>query len=153
VLLEIGRIVKPHGIRGEVVVEMVTNRAEERLAPGSVLAGDAGELRVLRARPHQRRWIVELDGVADRNAAEALRGSVLRAEELHEDGTLWAHELVGVPVVDREGRSLGVVEALEANPASDLLVLAGERLVPLAFVVSHRAGEPIVIDPPEGLLD
>jgi 16S rRNA processing protein RimM len=153
VLLEIGTIVKPHGIRGEVVVELVSNRPEERLAPGSVLSGDAGELRVRRARPHQRRWIVELEGVDDRTAAEALRGTVLRAEALREDGTLWAHELVGVPVVDREGRSLGVVQALEANPASDLLVLAGDRLVPLTFVVSYQAGGSIVVDPPEGLLD
>ena len=56
--LEVGRIVKAHGIRGEVIVDLVSNRPEERLAPGSVLGSDRGDLEVLTSTPHQGRWIV-----------------------------------------------------------------------------------------------
>ncbi len=152
-MLEVGRVVKPHGIRGEVIVDLVSNRPEVRLAPGSVLSSDRGDLEVLSASPHQGRWIVAFAGIPDRNAAEMYRGVVLSAEPLEDDGdTLWVHELVGAEVVDLAGRSYGAVEAVEANPASDLLVLSGERLVPLVFVVIKGPGR-VVIDPPPGLLD
>lgn len=151
-MLEVGRIVKPHGIRGDVIVDLVTNRPEQRLAAGTVLDSDRGGLEVVSARPHQGRWIVVFAGCDDRNGAEALRGVVLRAEPLEEEGALWVHELVGAEVVDQAGNSYGRVEAVEANPASDLLVLADERLVPLTFVVEQGPGR-VVIDPPAGLLD
>ena len=152
-MLEVGRIVKAHGIRGEVIVDLVSNRPEERLAHGSVLASDRGDLEVLTATPHQGRWIVAFRGVEDRSAAETYRGVVLSAEPLaDDDDTLWVHELIGSEVVDRSGRSYGQVEAVEANPASDLLVLAGDKLVPLVFVVSKTPGR-VVVDPPAGLLD
>ena len=153
-LLEVGRVVKPHGIRGEVVVDLVSNRPEQRLAPGTVLSSDAGELEVVVARPHQGRWIVRFVGIVDRNGAESVRGAVLSAPPLDEkdQGTLWVHELIGAEVVDVDGRSWGAVEAVDANPASDLLVLPGGRLVPLTFVVEAGDGR-VVIDPPAGLLD
>ena len=150
-LLEVGRIVRPHGIRGEVIVDLVTNRPE-RLAAGSVLSSDGGDLEVLRASPHQHRWIVAFDGIEDRNRAEELRGTVLRAEALEgEDDTLWVHELVGALVYDVNGLLYGRVREVEANPASDLLVLP-QGLVPLTFVVERERGR-IVIDPPEGLIE
>ena len=152
-LLEVGRVVKPHGIRGEVVVDLISNRPEQRLAEGSVLESDRGALEVLASRPHQGRWIVAFAGVADRNGAEALRGAVLSAEALDDDGALWVHELVGAQVVDTGGRPLGAVEAVEANPASDLLVLPGGHLVPLVFVVERRVDGTVVVDPPPGLFD
>ena len=163
-LLEIGEVVKPHGLRGEVVVRLITNHPEARFAPGAVLDSDGGDLEVLAGRPHQGRWLVLFAGVADRNAAERLRGRVLRAAPLEgdeADGALWVHELVGAEVVDTAGHPCGVVKAVESNPASDLLVLEGERLVPLTFVVSHEPGlrgpnavaGRVVIDPPPGLLD
>ena len=68
------------------------------------------------------------------------------------DDELWVHELVGAEVRDLAGTSFGPVLSVEANPASDLLVLAGEVLVPLRFVVSQEPGL-LVIDPPDGLLD
>ena len=152
-MLEVGRIVKAHGIRGEVIVDLVSNRPERRLAPGSVLSSERGDLEVRAASPHQGRWIVAFAGIPDRNAAETYRGVVLSAEALEdEDDALWVHELVGSEVVDLAGRSYGPVEAVEANPASDLLVLSGERLVPLVFVVVKAPGR-VVIDPPPGLLD
>ena len=152
-MLEIGRIVKAHGIRGEVIVDLVTNRPDLRLAPGSVLSSDRGELEVLTSTPHQNRWIVAFRGVEDRNTAETYRDTVLRAEPVEgDDDTLWVHELIGSEVFDLEGRSYGPVEAVEANPASDLLVLSGDRLVPLVFVKTRLPGR-VVIDPPAGLLD
>lgn len=144
-------MVKPHGLRGEVIVELVTNRFE-RLDPGSVLGGPAGPLEVVRSSPHQGRFIVAFAGVADREAADALRDAVLSAEALDDPDALWVHELVGAEVEDVAGASLGRVVAVEANPASDLLVLDGGGLVPLRFVVSAGAGR-VVVDPPAGLLE
>ncbi|HUP68286.1 MAG TPA: ribosome maturation factor RimM [Acidimicrobiales bacterium] len=151
-VLEVGRVAKPHGLAGEVIVALVTNRPE-RLAPGSVLTTPAGELTVKSSSPHQGRWIVRFAGVSGREAAEALRGTVLSAPALDDPEELWVHELVGCEVVDVGGRPYGPVIEVEANPASDLLVLEGGGLVPLRFVVSHEAeARRIVIDPPEGLL-
>jgi 16S rRNA processing protein RimM len=150
-LLEVGRIIKPHGIRGEVIVDLLSNRPE-RLDPGSVLASDVGDLEVVRSTPHQNRWIVAFAGVADRNRAEELRGTVLRAEAIEgEEDVLWVHELVGALVYDVNGLLYGRVREVEANPASDLLVLP-QGLVPLTFVVEHE-GNRVVIDPPEGLIE
>ena len=151
-LLEVGRIARPHGVRGDVIVELVTNRPEIRLAPGSQLETDGGVLEVRSATPHQHRWIVSFAGVDDREGAERLRGMVLRAEELEEAGTLWVHELVGSRVVTTDGRAVGTVDAVQPSPASDLLVLNDERLVPMNFVVETSPGQ-VVIDPPEGLLE
>ena len=150
-LLEVGRVIKPHGLRGEVIVELITNRTE-RVAPDTVLSSSGGDLRIVASRPHQGRWIVSFDGVPDRTAAEGLRGTILQAEPLDDADEFWVHELVGAEVVDTTGRWLGSVTAVEANPASDLLVLDGGGLVPLHFVVSREPGR-VVVDPPEGLLD
>ena len=90
--LEVGRVVKPHGLRGEVVVDTVSNRSE-RLEPGSLLFDGARPLCVLAARPHGGRWLVAFDGVADRDAAEALRGAVLTGDRpgALPEGEVWVH--------------------------------------------------------------
>ena len=109
-MLEVGRIVKAHGIRGEVIVDLVSNRPDLRLAPGSVLASNRGTLEVLTATPHQGRWIVAFRGIEDRNAAETYRDVVLSAEPVEGDeDTLWVHELIGAEVFDLAGRSYGLV--------------------------------------------
>jgi 16S rRNA processing protein RimM len=155
-LLEIGKIVRAHGLKGHVVVELWTNRSE-RVAPGSLLTGTGRELRVTHSSPTspaggRERWVVSFDGIADREAAEALRGDVLRAVPLDEPGSLWVHELLGREVFNADAESLGRVEAVEANPASDLLVLGDGRLIPLRFVVD--AGERgLTVELPDGLLD
>ena len=162
--LEVGRIVKAHGIRGEVVVEAVSNRPE-RFASGAVLHAEDRRFVVRRASPQggpdpagrvsRARWIVSFEGVDDRNEAERLRGTVLCGDPLdYEDDAdeLWVHELVGSELFDPSGRALGRVTAVEANPASDLLVLEDGHLVPMVFVVEAAAGR-VVVDPPAGLLD
>jgi 16S rRNA processing protein RimM len=174
--LEVGRIVRAHGIRGEVLVEAVSNRPE-RFAAGSELTAAPGvqgdpegqaarRFVVRRAGPHggperagrvsRTRWIVAFEGVEDRNQAETLRGTVLFGERLAggdpDDDELWVHELVGAEVTDLSGTVLGRVAAVEANPASDLLVLEAGALVPMVFVVESAPGR-VVIDPPAGLFE
>jgi len=149
---EVGRIGRAHGLRGELSVALTSDRAE-RLAPGSVLGTDDRELVVQSARPHQQRWLVCFEGVNDRTTAEQLRGATLYADALPSaTDELWVHELIGATVQDGDGTVLGVVEAIEANPASDLLVLDGERLVPLTFVVAHGPGT-VTVDLPAGMWD
>jgi 16S rRNA processing protein RimM len=151
-LLEVGRITKPHGLRGEVIIHLVTDRVE-RVAPGSVLSSPKGAMRVEASRPHHRDWIVTLAGYDDRNGAEALRGLVLSAPPFDgEDDELWVHELIGCVVATPDGIEHGRVTAVEANPASDLLVLDDGRLVPLNFLIRHAPGW-LLVDVPAGLLD
>ena len=150
-LLEVGRVAKAHGLRGEVIVALSTDRTE-RLDPGTVLFSDDGELTVVTAQPHQRRWIVQFAGVESREAAEALHGLVLRAEPLDDPDALFVHELIGSEVVDETGTVLGTVESVEQNPASNLLVLEGGALIPVRFITDHAPGR-LVVDPPAGLLD
>ena len=150
-MLEVGRIVKPHGIRGEVIVELVTDRTG-RVAPGSVLSSPAGPLEVVWSSSHQGRFIVAFAGVGSRDQAEGLRGTVLSAEPLDDGDALWVHQLIGSMVEGVDGRSHGRVVAVEANPASDLLVLEGGGLVPLRFVVDRSPGR-LVVELPAGLLD
>jgi 16S rRNA processing protein RimM len=154
-LLEIGRVVRPHGLRGQVVVELWTNRGE-RLAEGSRLLGPAGELAVVRTSPSapsggHHRCIVAFEQIGTREAAEALRGAVLRAEAIRDDDALWVHDLVGSQVYTAGGEMIGRVEYVEANPASDLLVLEDGRLIPLTFVTGTAEGR-VTVDPPAGLL-
>jgi 16S rRNA processing protein RimM len=151
-LLEIGRVTRAHGLRGEVVVDLVTDRLE-RLSPGSVLDAGGRALTVTASRAHQRNHIVSFEGVSDRDAAEALQGVTLRAPAIHDPDELWVHRLIGAPVITADGAGVGVIDAVEANPASDMLVLDNGALVPVAFVVEQRDDTTVVIDPPDGLFE
>lgn len=149
-------MVRPHGLSGRAVVELWTNRPE-RLAAGSVLDGPDGPLEVDQATRvpgsgTRERWLVSFRGVGDHDAAEGLRGAVLRAEALADPSAMWVHDLVGARVSDASGRFLGTVESVEANPASDLLVLEEGGLIPLAFVTAQPDGS-LLADVPPGLLD
>ena len=99
-LLDVGRVVKPHGLDGELVVEL-WSELTARLDPNTVLDSPVGPLRVTRSCPFGERYLVRFEGVNDRNAAESLRGTVLRAAPAERPGVLWVHELVGAEVVDR----------------------------------------------------
>jgi 16S rRNA processing protein RimM len=155
-LLEIGRVVKPHGLAGEVLVVFVSNRPE-RLQPGSRLSivptgsgGVPAQLTVAYVRPHRACHLVCFEGVTDLDAAERLRGARLAAEPLEDPEALFVHDLIGADVVDADGVGHGKVTAVEANPASDLLVVDGLHLVPVRFVVEASPGR-IVVDVPEGI--
>lgn len=156
-LLEIGRIARPHGLSGEVLVDLVTN-VPERMAAGSELvardaAGREVTVKVVASRAHQRRLLVSLEHVLDREEAERLKGATLFAEALEStEETLFVHELIGCELVESSGRSRGKVVSVQANPASDLLVGEEGWLVPLRFVVRRGEGV-IVVDGPEGLFE
>lgn len=159
-LLEVGRVVRAHGLRGEVVVCLVSNLTE-RMAPRSELWCRGAQLVVERSRPMPAKgeaapfsyWLASFAGISDRKGAEALAGASLQAEALPSRGQgLWVHELIGSEACGVAGESLGRVVAVEANPASDLAVLDNGALVPLRFVVSAGGGR-VVIDAPAGLFE
>lgn len=170
-LLEVGYVGKAHGLKGEVVVHLTTDRIEERTAPGavfvvageaSVVAGEASvaagqpELVVRSARLQQRKatqelWVMGFEGVTGREAAEALRSTVLSAEPIEDPDAVFAHDVIGCRLVDQHGTVHGEIVALVANPASDLLELADGRLVPLAFLESAD-DQTVHVDVPDGLL-
>jgi 16S rRNA processing protein RimM len=149
--LEVGRITRSHGLRGEVVVALTTNRVE-RVEPGSVLHAGDRPLVVVASKPQQDKWLVVFDGLSSREDADELRGITLTAEPLDDPDELWVHELIGSAVVEADGTDRGVVESVLANPASDVLVLDSGALVPLTFVVDRTPGR-IVVDVPPGLFD
>ena len=157
-LLSVGRIAKPHGLKGELIVALSTNRVE-RVAVGSVLQLASGRLlKITSSAAHQGRWRVRFETVPDRNAADLLHGAELFAEPIDDPDELWIHELIGAYVTLPDGSPVGMVSSVEGNIASDLLLLDDGRMIPLVFVVSHGRAAPdapfvIVVDPPVGLLD
>ena len=151
-LLEVGRITKAHGLRGEVVVFLSSDRVE-RVAPGSVLHTERGPLVVTSSKRHQDRWIVTFEGISTREAAEAARNTVLSAEPIHDPEGLWMHDLVGCIVATPDGVHRGVIESLMDNPANDLLVLDNGALVPVVFIVGTPVDGVLTVDTPDGLFD
>lgn len=151
-LLEIGRIDKSHGLRGEVVVSFVTNMIAERTSPGTRLWAVDRWLTVVAARPHRNKWLVRFDGVADRTAADGLRGVTLEAEPLETEAEVFVHQLVGKRLVDQHRTDHGSIVSVIDNPASDLLELDDGRLVPLAFYLAHDE-HTVSVNVPIGLLD
>jgi 16S rRNA processing protein RimM len=149
--VEVGRIGRPHGVTGEVYVDLTTDRTE-RVAVGAELVAGARRLTVVRSRPHQHRFLVRFEGVDSREAAEALTNTVLAAEPLADPDALWVDDLIDSVVVDLAGVDRGRCTAVVANPAHDLLELDTGALVPVTFVVSCVDGVTTV-DPPAGLFD
>lgn len=148
--LVVGRIGKPHGVRGEVTVEVRTDEPEARFAPGTVLRTEPGatpppatpapadgpgvpfrvpaELTIEESRFHQGRMLVAFDGILDRNTAEALRGTLLVVDSADvappdDPEEFHDHQLVGLAVVTPAGERLGEVARIDHAPSSDLLVL------------------------------
>lgn len=149
--LEVGRIDRAHGLKGEVVVSLTTNRLE-RLEPGATLWAGPTALTVAASKPNAHRFIVRLEGITSREQADALRGQALSADPIEDPDELWVHELLGVEVVDVDGASIGTVASVLDNPASDLLVLESGTLIPANFVVGFD-GDRLTVELPEGLLD
>jgi 16S rRNA processing protein RimM len=139
-LIEVGRILRPHGVRGEVVVERY-GESVDLLEPGVTLFGRKGaltmDLTVGAARPHKKDWIVVFEGVASRTEAEALGGTTLlvgadRLPPLPE-GTYYNFQLEGLAVRTTEGEALGRIEEILETGANPVLVVrgaGGEFLIP-----------------------
>jgi len=150
--LEVGRILKAHGLRGQVIVDLWSDRVE-RLDAGSRLDSVRGPLVVVSAAAHQDRFLVTFEGVDTREQADRLHGVVLSAAPLVDEDVIWIDELFGAEVVDAAGVARGTVVEVEANPASDLMVLDTGALVPLTFVTEVEANRRVVVDAPEGLFE
>lgn len=143
-----------HGLHGEVELVPVSNRPE-RFQQGVVLYTNAGiSLQIIASRSHKNRWLVRFADVADRTAAEKLRGEILYGEPLGPlpEGEFWVHELIGMRVEDAKYGVLGTVVEVEQNPAHDLLVLDTGHLIPMPFV-EKTANSVIHVQTPDGLLD
>lgn len=166
--LVVGRVGRAHGIRGDVSVDVRTDDPDRRFAPGVVLETDPperGPLTVAGARWHSGRLLVHFEAVADRTAAEALRGILLVVDSascppVDEPDEWWDHDLEGLAVVGTDGTSLGEVAEILHPPGGDLLVVrrldGTEALVPFVSEIVPEvdvAAGRVVVDPPEGLFD
>jgi 16S rRNA processing protein RimM len=168
--LVVGRIVRPHGVRGELTVDVRTDDPELRLAVGAVLATEpaaAGPLTVAGSRWHSGRLLLSFAGVDDRSAAEDLRGTLLVVDSADlgdpaDPDEYRDHQLIGLSVIAAGGEQVGTVADV-LHHGQDLLVVAGtgnragaEILIPfVSAIVSDvdvSAGL-LRVDPPPGLLD
>lgn len=169
----VGRVVKAHGLRGELVVEPRTDNVEARFAPGTVLSVrgprvsrgvSGGSVTVAAARRHGDRLLVTVEKVGDRDAAEALRAAELTAPALDEapadPDEFHDHQLEGLAVVLADGTTVGTVTAVLHGAGGELLAVeraeGGELLVPFVTAIVPEvdvAGGRLVLDPPEGLLE
>lgn len=169
--LVVGRVVKPHGVHGELVVEVRTDSPELRFAPGAELGvrrrGDVPDttLTVVAARPHTGRLLVRAEGIEGRETAEELRGALLtispeQLEALDDPDEFHDSDLEGLRVVLRTGAEVGAVREVLHTPAGELLAVSAsqgrEALIPFVSDIVpevHLAAGYLVIDPPEGLVD
>jgi 16S rRNA processing protein RimM len=168
--LVVGRVGRPHGIRGDVIVDVRTDDPDLRFAAGSVLATEpaaSGPLTVSAARWHSGRLLVSFTGVEDRDQADELRGVLLVVESAELADSADAdyvrdYQLVGLTVQTTAGEQVGKVADV-LHHGQDLLVIRGEGprsgteiLVPFVTALVPEvdvAGGRLVIDPPPGLLD
>jgi 16S rRNA processing protein RimM len=166
-LVAVGRIGKPLGVRGDVLVQPWTDTPDERFVPGMALCtepADRGPLTVVQTRSHSGKLVVHFDGVEDRDAAEALRGVLLvmpasDRPPIADPDEFYDTDLVGLSVRTVQGRPLGPVTDVLHSAAGSLLAIdvAGtELLVPfrLEFVPRIDLAAGIAeVDPPDGLLE
>ena len=152
-LLEVGRIGKPHGVRGDLFLSLTSDLVQRREVGAQLIIFDSSGQRTLTitsSRPQQDRWVVHFEGIDDRNAAEKLTNKFLYAEPIDGAEGLWVHQLIGSEVEDTSGVSWGICTGVLNNPAHDLLELESGVLIPMPFVLSCDDGIT-VIDPPAGL--
>jgi 16S rRNA processing protein RimM len=164
----VGRIARPHGLRGQVIVNPETDFPGGRFHPGAELfvnrSGRAEPITITTVRFQQERPVIGLRGVEDMNTAAGLAGAELRVPidrlAILPPDTFYRHDLVGCAVETTGGTVIGRVEAVEGTMGGSRLVVTpnggGEVLVPLAAeicTVIDPVSKRIVIDPPEGLLE
>ena len=164
-LVVVGRIGRPHGVKGAATIEVRTDEPDKRFAVGARLLTDSGlDLTVASATWHNGRLQVTFEGYEDRTAVEQLRNALVSvdrpADERPEDPEeFYDSDLEGCEVVV-DGAVIGVVREVSHLPGQDLLVVATpderEVLIPLvsAFVPQiDVSAKRIIITPPEGLLE
>lgn len=122
--IAVGRVTRPHGVRGEVAV-LVLSEVEDRFAPGAeVRLEDGRSLTVDEARRHRGGLLVRFRGIPDRSAAESLGSRYLFVLESEvpglPEGSFWPHQLLGCEVFTEHGRSLGAIAEVIHTPANDV---------------------------------
>jgi 16S rRNA processing protein RimM len=166
-LVLVGRIARPHGIRGQVAINPETDFIEERFAAGATVwmqsPGGLESLTISTMRVQNGRPIVGFEGRQRIEEVAPLAGRELRVPEetLHplEPGRFYQHQLVGCEVETMAGEKVGTVRRVAGGAAGSLLTVDGERgevLVPMAaeiIVEIDVAARRIRIDPPAGLLE
>ncbi len=169
-LVVVGRIRKPHGIRGDLVVETLCDEPEAIFASGrrvflSALrpGGEPEPVEIASSRPFKGGRIVAVRGVADRDAVEAWRARsfLVPEDELAPPGEdeLWVHEMLGLEVLLVDGSRVGeVVECYELPQGYLLDVATARGVVSIPFVEAivtaiDRDGRTLTVDPPAGLLE
>lgn len=159
----VGRIGRPHGLKGDVTVEVRTDEPELHFQEDEVLLTENGELTVEYAWYHGKILCVKFVGFNDRSAAESLRNTILEIErdELErpdDPDEYYDAQLIGLSVLDG-GDSIGTVKEVIHTPVQDLLAVnteAGEVLVPfVAEIVGEidLAAKTIAVELPQGLLE
>jgi len=130
--LAVGRVIGPHGVRGEIKVKQLTD-FPERFALGALLfvEGEPFQREVVAVRPHKGVMLIKLSGIGDRNAVEILRGKYLfvareDAMPLEED-EYYEDELVGLAVETLEGELLGELVELMWTAANEVYIVNGPR--------------------------
>jgi 16S rRNA processing protein RimM len=164
-MVTVGRITRPHGNRGHVVVLPDSDFAAERFREGEVLrifrAGEVQPLTVTAGRQQGDRWIVGFDGFDSIDAAETLRGLELKVPagtlRALEPGSFYVHDLLGCEVRTVEGDRVGTVVRVDLGTGVPMLAVdgGGEVLVPFVDAICRRVDAErrvIEIDPPEGLI-
>ena len=165
--LIVGRAGKPHGVHGDVLVDIITD-FPERLTDGVRfgLGADDGPVsfhEVFRARYHKGRWLLSVRGIRSRTEIEPWQGQYLylpeQALEDLPEGYFYEHHLTGLECVSVSGEALGTVSGVEPGPGqSRLIVRRGRRdfLVPYVPEIVRSVDlerRRIVLEPPSGLLD
>jgi 16S rRNA processing protein RimM len=145
--LVVGIVRAPHGLRGEVAVEPLTDRPE-RFQKGSKLISVIGEIVVRAVRGTAEQPILSFEGVTDRTAADRLRGELRVPRERRTGEHLWV-DLVGKRVVTPEGRELGTVREVLRAGGADVLVVSDELMLPMIDSVIREIGDVIVAVPQE----
>jgi 16S rRNA processing protein RimM len=143
-----------HGVKGEVRLKLFTDSVENLKRHSAVFVGGI-ERKLESVRAGSSGAVARLEGVADRSAAEALRGSLVEVDRSAlpplEEGEYYHADLIGLPCVDAEGRELGSVAAVENYGAGDLLEVEapdGKRsLIPFKSGIADLEGDRIVLDP------
>ncbi|MFA4082569.1 ribosome maturation factor RimM [Mycobacteroides salmoniphilum] len=172
--LVVGRIAKAHGVTGELAVEIRTDDPDERFAAGSVLhgrlprGGGSREFVVESVREHSGRLLIRCTGISDRDAADAVRGTLFTVNTadlptIEDPDEFYDHQLEGLTVRTQDGTAIGTVSEVLHTPGGELLSVKppssdqqAEILVPFvsAIVTSISLADKVIeIDPPEGLLD
>lgn len=151
--LEVGRIGKPHGVRGDIFISLTSDLPQRRKVGAQFTIVEPSGHRILTittVRAQQERFVVHFEGFDDRTAVEKLTNKFLYAKPIEDAEGLWVHQLFGSQVVDTSGESWGTCIGLLHSVAHDLLELDSGVLVPMPFVMSWANGVT-TIDPPEGL--